>query len=412
MAEWPGRDVGVERGQHDQRCHPLQGQPEQSRHPPGLPRAHPERPGAFQRPRGRGPLGIQRQRDRQRHEPDADGQQAFAEQPHLVPPLVQGKRGDPQIGCAERQRGKGAAIFEIPDEADLQSEPDQRGAEQQRRIRRIAQLAGGIVSIEQCHRQVDHDGQRQEQLARQIVLIGIAAQPPQPCQRERGKESQQVERTPAFLPRDHQDREVEHGDIGEQWHRGLAFPAEQHRHGKAAQECGQRHRLRILQDRQRAAQRRKHDHEAERGEWRHDFIEPGGGEHGEVHHRHARPLQREAETGLLDPLAKAECQQPRANRADRRQPQLDREQPGVRDQPDQERQPDEQDHQPDPDDGVAAQQPALRLGEQLADGEGRGGGWGGGRRSDHLCRRRFGGLAPGHGSLSFRYLRRCRLGPR
>ena len=211
---------------------------------------------------------------------------------------------------------------------------------------------------------------------------------------ERGEESQQVERAPALLPGDHQNRGVEHGVIGEQRQRCLRVAAQQHRHGEPAKERDQRHPARVLQQGQRASQPREQDHQRKGRAHRHDGVDPRGGEDGEVHHRHAAALQGERKFRAHRPAVEANHQQRRPCRRDERQPCLDRKQPGLRGVAGEEAEAHEQDHQPNANDGVAAQQPVARARDPLLDQRrlARGGCF-----RDQVALRTGGGFGPGRG---------------
>ena len=339
----------------------LQHEAEGARHPAGLPCANPQRASPLQRPGGAGPLDLQRQRDRHGDKTHADRQQAFAEQTHALIAAAEGPGCHCQIDRAEHHRRPGAGIRLVVHQPGLQSEPSNRGAEQQGRIRKIAELAGGVVSIEQGRAEIDRDRHRQECFADPEMAVLVGAKAPQPGQQKRRRKAQQVERPPALFPGNSHDRSVEHGDVGEQSARRFSFSAQQERYGKAAKETGQRHGLRILQHRQCGTQGGKQDHEGKGHAGRHDLENPRRCKNGEIQHGDPRALQMQAEIGTFKPLPVPYRQQRRPGCTHRGQPRLDREQPRICHQPGQEGEADEQHHQTGPDDRVAAQQPADGL---------------------------------------------------
>ena len=128
----PGRDVGVEVGEHQNGTSRLQQQPECARHPAGLPCADPQRASTFKQPRNADPFQLKRQGNRHGDKADSDRQQTFAEQAHplIAPPERPG--GNRQIDRAKHHRRPGAGKGFVVDQAGLQSESGNRGAEQQR----------------------------------------------------------------------------------------------------------------------------------------------------------------------------------------------------------------------------------------------------------------------------------------
>ena len=373
----------------------LQQQAEQARHPAGLAHAHPESARAFQRPDGGRPLRVQRQRHGQRGKPHAHGGETFHQQlVSLLAPARQPQRQQ-QVERAKRQRRKGITHRQVLHQPHLQAKGHQRGAEHQRGIHRIAQLGRCVAGIEDGRRHVDEHKGNQEGLGAGVLAAVVLEHAPGGGHAEGGQEAQQVQHPPRAFESDEQDGEVEHQVVAEQPHMAALPGGQQHRYREAAGKCRHGECARILQQRQRAAQRTHHDHQPEGQQRRQQAIQAEGRKHGEVEHGHTATLQRQRKTRLGHTPAEAHGQQGHARSANGGQPQLHREQAGHCGIPRQEGQADEQNHQPDAHDGVAAQQPVAGSAHGLLDdgGFGRCGGWG--RRSGGCLRNR----CRGHGRL-------------
>ena len=367
----------------------LQQQAEQARHPAGLAHAHPESARAFQRPDGGRPLCVQRQRHSQCGKTHAHGGETFHQQlVSLLAPARQPQRQQ-QVERAKRQRREGIAHRQVLHQPHLQSEGHQRGAEDQGGVHRVAQLRRRVPGIQDGRRHVDQHKGDQEGLGAGVLAAVVLEHAPGGGHAEGGQKTQQVQHAPRALEGDEQNGEVEHQVVAEQPHMAALPGGQQHRYREAAGKCRHGECARILQQRQRAAQRTHHDHQPEGQQPRQQAVQAKGCEHREVKHRHTAALQRQRKARLGQAPAEAHRQQGHTGRADGGQPQLHREQAGHCGIPRQEGQADEQDHQPDPHDGVAAQQPVAGGAYGLPDDGGFGGR--GGRPGRCTWRRRHRG---------------------
>ena len=389
----------------------LQQQAKQARHPPGLAHTHPEGARTFQRPDGGRPLRVQRQRHGQRGKTHTHGGETVHQQ--LVGRLAPARepQRQQQVERAKGQRRKGVAHRQVLHQPRLQAKGHQRGAEHQRGIHRVAQFRRCVAGIEDGRRHIDQHKGDEEGLGAGELAAVVLEHTPGGGHAEGGQKTQQVQHAPRALEGDEQNGEVEHQVVAEQPHMAALPGRQQHRHREAASKRRHGKCARVLQQRQRTAQRTHHDHQPEGQQRRQQAIQAEGREHGEVEHGHTTTLQRQRKTRLGQAPAEAHGQQGHARGANGGQPQLHREQAGHGRITRQEGQADEQNHQPDPHDGVAAQQPVAGSAHGLLDdgGFGRCGGWGWGfggrtrnRRNGHRCHgllRRTAGRTGGDGDV-------------
>ena len=363
----------------------LQQQAKQARHPAGLAHAHPERARTFKRPDGGRPLRVQRQGHGQCGKTHTHGGETFDQQPVSgLAPARQPQRQQ-QVERTQSQRRESTAQRQVLHQPHLQAKSHQRGAEHQGGIHRIAQLRRCVAGIEDGRRHIDQHKGDEEGLGAGKLATVVLEHAPGGGHTKGGHKTQQVQHAPRTLESDEQDGEIEHQVVAEQPHMAALPGGQQHRHRKTTRKRRHGECARVLQQRQRTTECTHHHHQHKSQQRRHQAVQAERGKHGEVHHRHTTPLQRQRETGFGQSFAKTHGQQRNTCRTNGRKPQLHREQARHRRIPRQERQANEQNYQPDAHDGVAAQQPVAR-GTCGLHGNGRwaGGGWR--CRGPHGCR--------------------------
>ena len=84
--------------------------------------ADPDDAGAFQRPRGRSPAAVERERDRQRAEHDAQRQERFGQQLEVAAVAAPQRHRQAGIEQAGGQRRERQAEVEMLDQAVLQAQ--------------------------------------------------------------------------------------------------------------------------------------------------------------------------------------------------------------------------------------------------------------------------------------------------
>ena len=156
----------------------LQQQAERPHRAPTLPHADPQHRGPFERPRRRRPARIERERNRDRREDDAEREKGFGQRPGtLVAPCME-QPGQDEVHRGHADRAEGHAIGQVAHQSALQARHEQRRPEDERAVDVAAQPERSTQRIEHRDRDVEQEEQDQERFGRWRSARGDSASRP------------------------------------------------------------------------------------------------------------------------------------------------------------------------------------------------------------------------------------------
>ena len=208
------------------------------------------------------------------------------------------------------------------------------------------------------HRRVGCQEEHHKRLGDEIVTVPIVVHTPGHADQQSQHEARDIERTPRLEPVHPQYEDIEQREIREQGQRRVAAPSRQNRRQEGAGDAEHSQRRPVLASRQQDAGHAEH---GEQHEGRPLAQHAVAGEHeiaGQVEHRKAAPLQRQAEAavGRFTGLAKAEGDQHHTNHGHQREPQPDRKKAVLDGQLQARCDPEEQQHDADLGERIAGRQ--------------------------------------------------------
>ena len=256
-----------------------------------LPHTEPECSGGRDRPQRGGDAIVERQRNGDRREDRRQCEERAREQRQARFGACTQQYEQQAVNDRQRRGAPGCAVLDVAHQSDLESEADQRHAEDQQAIDRRARFEAAAMRIQDCDRDIEDDKQDQKRLDRREIERPVIAIRPDRAQNEGEDESKQVQRTPRAHPGQREDRRVEDREIAEQQRR-LAGNIGQHRREKAAGDGESGQRLRVGADRKRDRRRGDQCEQQQARHRRQDVIQAKGGERRQIQDACARALQR------------------------------------------------------------------------------------------------------------------------
>jgi hypothetical protein len=196
-------------------CEKLQEDAEDARGETSLSDAHPHDRGALERPRRGRPARVERERDREAAEDNAQRQEGFGQKTERLATAPEDDLRQHEIDRAERERAPRRAVLDLAHQSDLQSERHERDAKHERSIHVAFELGGAAVREQNRNCEIEGEEEGQERLRAREVLGPVEVQAPQSSDGEREREAHQVQDTPCLEPGDDQDAGVQHGVVAE-----------------------------------------------------------------------------------------------------------------------------------------------------------------------------------------------------
>ena len=287
------RAVAVESEQHRHTGQQQQGIAEPTCQAARLAKPQPDQARAFERPGPGGAAGVERERNHQRQEHDADGQAGLERRGQARARTHPG--GDRDIETRQHQGRDRGAVLGVADQAMLQRESDGRQAEQQAAVEPgigslRCSLAARLAQRHQHDGHEEHEERDQEQLAADVMLWPVLEHAPGRADDEGAEKADQVQRAPGAVPGHRGDAQVEHQVVAEQRDMVAAAGRDQERRREAAERTDHRQRARVLQHRQRGRQGGHGDHHREHRRHRQHAVETEGNEQRQVQHGHRAAL--------------------------------------------------------------------------------------------------------------------------
>ena len=354
----------------------LQQQGERTRQRPPLTQPQPEDAGALHGPGRAGPARIQRKRNGQAGEYHAECQAGFHQQQGALACTCLEHPRQQQIEQSQAEGAECGGELDMPHQCDLQTEADQRWAEQcggvdviaatQRPaqqlvtcLRGISRIAQGATGEQQADGHVHQEEQHQERLGAPQQLRRVGTQAPGETNTEGADEADQVEQAPGLEPGDGEDAGVEQGEVGEQRDMVAAAGGGENRRGEAAQRGSRRQAQGILLHSENGREQR-HRHQQAEGHARiEQRMQAHGSEHRQIEHGDAGALQHQGIAAVTPTQPPAKTEQGQGAGRNAHVAQLDRHLDAFSGVTQEEGQAEEQQNHADPQHGIAAKQPSL-----------------------------------------------------